>query len=142
VLGLTDLDAHPCPSALILEKLGASVHSRFLLRIQVRELESWLLADSFAWAAFLKVSEASLPRDPDLLTDPKQALVNLVRRSNKKQIREDIVPRIGSHGVVGPGYSTQIGMFIADCWSPTRAAERSPSLMRALRALRKVAEAP
>lgn len=141
VLGLTDLDHHPCPSGLIAEELSEPIHPRFVLRIQVRELESWLLADPKAWASYLKVSEASVPKDPDALEDPKQALVNLARRCNRKRIRDDIVPEQGTPRVVGPGYTPRITEFITDHWSPRRAADRSPSLKRALLALEKVAAA-
>lgn len=135
VFGLTDLDDNPCPSGLIAERLSGPLHPRFVLRIQVRELESWLLADPKAWAGYLKVSEATVPKEPDALKDPKRALVNLARRCNKGSIRADIVPEPGTPRVVGPGYTTRISEFITKHWSPSRAAERSPSLKRALAAL-------
>ncbi|MDX1973883.1 MAG: DUF4276 family protein [Candidatus Sumerlaeia bacterium] len=142
VLGLTDLDNHPCPVGLIAQKLNGPRHPQFVLRIQVRELESWLLADAKAWAKYLKVPEAIVSKAPDDLTDPKQELVNLVRRCRKKQILEDIVPEQGTPRVVGPGYTIRISEFIADHWSPRRGAQRSPSLKRALEALERVAAAP
>lgn len=135
VLGLTDLDTHPCASGLIGERLRAACHPSFLLRIAVRELESWLLADAPAWARYLGVSEALVPSRPDVLEDPKQSLVNLVRRSRKRGIREDIVPEAGRPGPVGPGYTPRMSEFIARHWVPERAAQRSPSLARALSAL-------
>lgn len=45
ILGLTDLDHHPCPIGLIKKYLKRGKHPHFLLRIAIRELESWLLAD-------------------------------------------------------------------------------------------------
>lgn len=142
VLGLTDLDNHPCAAGLITEKLPEPLHPRFALRIQVRELESWLLADAAAWAAYLNVSPAIVPTDPDGLEDPKRELVNLVRRCRKKSLREDIVPDLGAPRLVGPGYTTRIGEFIWQHWQPTRAVERSPSLRRSVEALRRIAQAP
>jgi hypothetical protein len=141
VLGLTDLDDHPCPSGLIAGKLREPRHPQFVLRIHVRELESWLLADSKAWVSYLKVAEAVVPKEPDALPDPKQALVNLVRRCKKKSIVDDIVPEPGTPRVVGPGYTTRINEFIANHWNPRRGAERSPSLKRALEALERAAAA-
>ncbi|MEQ8822726.1 MAG: DUF4276 family protein [Sumerlaeia bacterium] len=141
VFGLSDLEQHSCPSGLIAEKMPGKLHPRFVLRIQVRELESWLLADPEAWAAYLKVSAGLVPKDPDTLPDPKRALVNLVRRCRKKSLREDIVPEEGKPRVVGPGYTTRIGDFITEHWNPSRAAQRSPSLKRALLALERVASA-
>jgi hypothetical protein len=136
VLGLTDLDGHPCAGGLIRVRLESKRHPNFLLRIPVRELESWLLADARAWARFLGVAEAAVPRDPDGLPDPKQSLVNLVRRSRARALVADIVPEPGRPGPVGPGYTTRMTEFVAVYWDPDRASANSPSLFRALRALR------
>ena len=47
VLVLTDLDTTPCPIALLTDWLGDDLDcpSNLILRIAVRETESWLLAD-------------------------------------------------------------------------------------------------
>lgn len=44
-----------------------------ILRGVVRELESWLLADREAIAAYLGLSLTRIPRDPEALPDPKQS---------------------------------------------------------------------
>ena len=135
VFCLTDLDNNPCPSGLIAKHLPRGRNPGLLLRIAVRELESWLLADAKALAAFLGLSEAAIPREPDELADPKQALVNVARRVRKVALREALVPEDGTSAKVGPDYVGEMGHLIADHWDPARAASRSPSLARAREAL-------
>jgi len=81
------------------------------LRLAVHAAESWLLADSARLAAFLGVSAARLPGDPDRLPDPKGTIVDLARHSRKPDVREDMVPRLGSSARVGPGYASRIMEF-------------------------------
>lgn len=142
ILGLTDLDAHECPSKLLDSRLPVERHPNFLIRIQVRELESWLLADTLGMARFFAISQKIIPTRPDDLSDPKQAIVNLARRCTKKRLKEDIVPDEGRPGPVGPGYTPRITEFIQKHWDPERAAQRSPSLARALKTLRSINDSP
>ena len=136
ILGLTDLDLHPCPLELITRHLNNRRHRDFILRIAVKELESWLLADVAALADYLGISAAAFPTDPDAEPDPKQTLVNLARRSKRKSIREDIVPKQGSKGIVGKGYTPRMTEFIESNWNPINAEQISESLRRALGAIR------
>lgn len=142
IFALTDLDDTPCVPELMKKRLSVPLHPNFLLRVQVRELESWLLADAKAWSTFLGISESNVPREPDRLDKPKLELVNLVRRCRRKGLREDIVPEEGRPGPVGRGYTTRISEFIDKHWDPHRAAERSPSLKRALDALERARQSP
>lgn len=102
------------------------------LRIAVRAMESWLLADDERFSEWFRVARSRVPRDPDSLPDPKRALVDLCRRSRSGAIREDVVPREGSGPVVGPGYTQRMIGFAgsADGWRPAIAARRSDSLAR------------
>lgn len=136
ILGLTDLDLHPCPIGLITQHLNKRKHPDFILRIAIKELESWLLADVDALADFFGLSTSVFPSDPDVEPDPKQTVVNLARRSKKKSIREDIVPTQGSKGVVGKGYTPRMTEFIENEWDPINAEQISNSLRRALAAIR------
>jgi hypothetical protein len=140
VLGITDLESHPCPSGLIRKHLPRNHHSDFLLRIAERMLESWLLADSLAMARFLNISEALIPKNPDNEQHPKQVLVNLARRSPLKNIQRDIVPEAGSNGIVGKGYTPRITQFIENSWRPLDASKKSESLRRALAAINKAVQ--
>lgn len=109
-----------------------------LFRVAVRAIEAWLLADAERLAAFLGIRAALLPLDPDAEPDPKTTLINLSRRSRRKAIREDIVPREGSSGRVGPGYTGRLIQFVTATehrWRPNVAARRSDSLQRCVEAL-------
>jgi hypothetical protein len=98
----------------------------------VREVESWLLADRRGIAAFLGVSEALVPREPEALLDPKETLVNLARRSRRSKIRELMLPPQGSSHPIGPGYSLALEEFARGRWDVAAAAERADSLRRCL----------
>jgi len=110
-------------------------------RIAVRAVESWLLADRQHIAAFLRVARRQIPDDPEGLSDPKQIMVNLARRSRSREIREDMVPRTGSGRSVGPAYSSRLIEFAVNQWRPKLAATQSNSLQRAIDCLRRLSEA-
>jgi hypothetical protein len=107
------------------------------LRVAVRAAESWLLADAARLAAFLGVSAARVPGDPDRVPDPKGTIVNLARHSRKRDVREDMVPRPGSSARVGPGYATRIMEFAGGGWRPRTAVRNSPSLAGCVAALKR-----
>ncbi len=113
---------------------------KLLLRAVIPELESWLLADRSGMAAFLGVSEALLPRNPEQLVNPKEALVNLARRSRRRFVREALIPQAGSRHVVGPGYTLALEQFVAQHWNPATAAEQSASLRKCLQRLHELAD--
>jgi hypothetical protein len=83
-----------------------------LLRAVVPELESWLIADRAGLAVWLGIAVATIPPEPERLTDPKQALVNLARRSRHARLREALAPPQGSSHSVGPGYASLIEEFV------------------------------
>lgn len=108
-------------------------------RLAVRAVEAWLLADAERLADFLSIRPARVPQLPDALDDPKKALVGLARRSRSSAIREDVVPRPGSHRPVGPGYTGRIVQFVTgpkSLWRPDVAASNSDSLRRCIQGLR------
>jgi hypothetical protein len=136
VLGLVDLEQADCAPGLLRDRVGRLPHRRFVLRIAKRMIESWLLADRQALASFLGVSVALVPGDPEAEPDPKQTLVNLARRSKRREIREALAPAPGLRGVkVGAEYLPTLGEFVRGSWDPRRAANRADSLQRALRAI-------
>ena len=112
---------------------------KMLLRVVVRELESWLLADGEGVARFLGISVALIPRSPEELVDPKRMLINLARRSRRKALRDAIVPRPNISSVVGPGYTSAIEDFVARYWNIAAALARSPSLQRCVTRLGELA---
>jgi hypothetical protein len=134
-LVLVDLDRDfPCASALATDWMPApSAHMCF--RVVVRQLESWLLADTDHFSRWFGVRRGVIPPDPDSLPDAKATLLALVGNSRKRALRADIVPRPGSGRRVGPAYSSRLMEFIAnprDGWRPDEAAKRSRSLARCL----------
>lgn len=106
-----------------------------VLRVVVREIESWVLADRRAVAAFLDVALQKVPLRPEALTDPKRSLVNLARHSRTRAIREALVPRANYAASEGPLYSSELCRFIATVWSPDAAATCSASLAKCVRRL-------
>jgi hypothetical protein len=107
-------------------------------RIVVRELESWLLADTEALAAFLGIRRTLIPAGPDQLDDPKQVLVSLGSKARKADIRRDLVPRPASGRSIGPGYTSRMLEFVQDRWRPAVAETNSDSLRRCRLRLREL----
>jgi hypothetical protein len=105
------------------------------LRIAVRAIEAWIMADVEQLATFLNVSPSRLPSEPDRETNPKEALINVARTSPSRSIREDFVPRQGSGARVGVRYADRIIEFTTKHWQPDEAARRSRSLRRCINAL-------
>jgi hypothetical protein len=132
VLLITDLDHKHCPPEMIAEWLPVPHSARLLLRIAVRETESWVLADRKAFARFAGVSVATLPTAPDEIMDPKAALLKLVRKSSNRELKQDILPPRRSTSPIGLGYNSRLCSFVRSDWRSDRAANHSPSLLRAL----------
>ena len=106
------------------------------LRVVVRSIESWFLADREDIASFLRVRRSLVPGQPDDLDRPKEALVDLARHSRRSAIAAEMVPRPASRRAVGPAYNGLLIEFARERWDPDRAAARSPSLARTLARLR------
>lgn len=100
------------------------------LRVAVREVESWLLADRERFSRFLGVRQASLPRDPESLDDPKRTVVQLASQSRRRDVREEMVPRDGSGRTEGPAYAFRLIEFVGGSWRPDVAAGGADSLAR------------
>ena len=136
VLLLTDLDQIDCPVALRNEWLGTRpVSDRLLLRIAVREIESWVLADHDAMRKLIG-DRGKLPPAPDELGDPKAFLLNMVRKYAPRDVKQDLLAERGAMASQGLGYNRRLVAWVKSDWSPDRAAARSPSLLRARQALR------
>lgn len=113
------------------------------LRVAVRTIEAWALADRKRMARWLRVAEARIPDNPDNLDNPKQELINLARRSSRLQLQNDLVPREGSGRSVGPLYTSRMIEFVqdeAEGWRPDAALHHSDSLGRCINSLRRLAD--
>lgn len=105
------------------------------LRVAVRSVEAWLMADRERLAAFLHVAPSRLPHDPDREINPKQTLVNIARASTDGNVRRDFVPRQEGGARVGPLYANRLNEFTMKYWQPEAAAKRSESLRRCIASL-------
>lgn len=140
VLVLTDLDQAQCAGKLREQWLSARPEPvRLLLRVAVREVESWVLADHVAMRVLIG-SKGSLPPRPDELPDPKQALLRLAKGASR-QVRDDLLRVEDGRLAQGLGYNACLVKWVSSVWNPEQAAERSPSLKRARQRLREAVRA-
>lgn len=131
VLCIADSDQH-CPVELVASWLGPHPSAaRFVLRLAVREAESWVLADRAGMNRHFKVPLGKLPRQPDELADPKTDLLRCVARYAPMALRREMVHQ-GTPLRRGVGYKAGLRSYMANTWGPERAAVQSPSLQRAL----------
>lgn len=135
VLALADHDEGTCVGPKLRMKLR-NPHANLVLRLSVWELEAWFLADANSLGAYLSVSPGKFPANPDKEVNPKRTLVNLAAKSSKREIREGMVPKPGHSIDRGPEYILIMESFIRTKWHPSEAAKKSPSLARAIRALK------
>lgn len=66
--------------------------------------------------------------------------MQIARKSRKRNIRQDFVPSAKSGRLVGRAYVTLLSDFVLNHWNVEQACHNSPSLARALRALRNFAD--
>jgi hypothetical protein len=138
VVLLTDLDTQPCPSTLIANWLGnLTAPPELLVRVAVREVESWLLADHDGMMALLGTN-VRLPPDPDSIVNPKEHLLRLAG-SGSRRIRRELVADAGAVARQGLGYNSILSDFVTRKWSPVRAEKRSESLRRTRQRLEELA---
>lgn len=135
VFALADHDGVGCVGPKLSRKLR-SRHPDLILRLSVAELEAWLLADPESLGKHLSVSPGKFPAEPDKEKNPKQTLVGLAATSSKPRIKTGMVPMPGHSTDRGPEYTLIMESFIRNKWRPAEAAKRSPSLKRAIAALK------
>lgn len=110
--------------------------------VAVREIEAWLFADREKLAGFLSIPVSLVPRNPEAVNEPKSTMVNLAKRSRRREVRQDMVPRPGSGRTVGPAYASRLIEFTKAQWRPDVAANYSDSLRHCLHGLIKKASNP
>lgn len=137
---LTDLDKSPCPPQLIGDWLGRPKHPQFLLRVAVREVESWLLGDPAGLKAFLGLRKPVEFADPERLPDPKQELLKLALSSPRRTMREALVWKDQRSGRLfqGPDYNATMAKFVTRDWDLPGARSKCRSLDRLFVALRRI----
>jgi hypothetical protein len=135
---LADLDRdYECAAELVADWLPSPADGMHL-RVAVRAIESWFLADRNRMASFLGVPVSRVPKEPDRQSDPKGLLVDIARSSKRRGIREDLVPTPRGGRRTGPGYVSRLFDFVQDSWDLDTASESSPSLDRCRSRLREL----
>lgn len=127
---LTDLDQTACAPQLRAQWGVAALPKSMLFRVAVREAEAWVLADRQGFAGFAGIPVSKISAAPESLADPKQELINLVRRSRNKRLAAELVPAQGSSVSIGPLYNERMGQFVREHWDVDAAMASSPSLER------------
>jgi hypothetical protein len=87
------------------------------------------------------VAARNIPPDPETIDNPKHVMVQLAQLSRRREIRDDMTPRVGSGRTVGPAYTSRLIEFVAGPmagWRPDVAAQVSGSLGRCLRCLQRL----
>ena len=136
ILVLRDLDHDsPCAGNLIAELLPER-HPSCLIRVAVRAIEAWLMADvdGLSRAAQLRVS--IFPQAPEQEADPKRSFVDLLRQSRSRALRNAL--DFGGDGPTRQMLGAWTSEFVRTEWDPDRAIahRRAPSLERCLLRLR------
>ncbi len=130
---LVDLNSErDCAPGLVTDWIGRSANRRHL-RVAVRAIESWILADRERVAELLGVPGIRVPRGPEDLSDPRRRLLELARRSSKPAIKRGLLPSTGSGRAHGPDYNSALVQFVhgpQQSWRPVVAATSAASLGR------------
>lgn len=141
---LVDLDNDfDCAPALLTTWLPEPAPKMYV-RVVVRAVESWILADRTRIAHWLRISEKKIPADPDNLSNPKRTLIDLARHSRSRRLQQDLVPRENSGRKIGPLYNARLTEFLQDGlrgWRPAQAMRNSESLKRCVERLRTIDKA-
>jgi hypothetical protein len=128
---LTDLDKSECAPMLIKEWLQQEKHPNLIFRVAVKEVEAWLLSDIEGFSKFSGVPVANFVEEVEAIADAKNELLRLIKRSKKRYLKEDILPK-DDFAKIGPNYNERLCDFIINHWSIERAIKRSDSLKKAL----------
>ena len=138
---LIDLDSDAdCPVRLR-DRWLSQPAPHLCFRVAVREIEAWLMADAESLARYLSVERRIVARDPEGIEKPKAAMVELARRSSRRDLRKDMVPGAESGLQAGPGYAGRMIEYAGTAWRPGVAARSSESLRRAIDCLRRLVAA-
>lgn len=136
-LVLIDLNSDECPPSLRNKLLDEAAPS-MCFRIAVREVESWLMGDTESFASYFGVNRTLIPSEPEKLNDPKNELIQLARKSNKREIREGIARKGSTQLETGPRYTALMRKYAQNHWRPEVAAKRADSLRRAMACVEKL----
>lgn len=127
-----DLDDCACAGGLCKSLLP--VPEKYMrLRVAVRSIESWLLADRVSFAAAFNIGNWNVGENPELLRNPKQSTLILLLTSASRDIRHAMVRERADRPLeIGPEYNVRLVDFAQNSWNPIEAAKSSASLRSAL----------
>lgn len=137
-LVLVDLNGDERCAPPARERWLESPAEKMCFRVVVREIEAWLMADRNSLAKFLSVPASAIPADPEAVDNPKERMVAIARRSGRRHVRQDMVPRAGSGRATGEAYDARLSEFVEVRWDPVAAAAGSESVRRAIECLKKL----
>ena len=142
VLVGVDLDGDECASTLRDQwKMRYGSHPAMIIRVAVREIESWVIADRKRIAKFINVSSDHITALPDDLVNPKNYLLEIAQVTAHPDLRRELVPRnYKNYPRIGPAYNLQMCKFVEQRWRPHVAMKRSNSLLRAITAIKRLAD--
>jgi hypothetical protein len=129
---LVDLDGDADCAPPLRQEWLPNPSAGLCFRVAVRQVEAWLLADAGTLAAYLGVAKSAVPGWPETLDNAKVAMVTLARRSHRKIIRADMVPRPEAGRLVGPAYTSTLIEYVDRHWRPQIARHHAASLDRAI----------
>jgi hypothetical protein len=127
---LIDSDNEGCAKKLLHSLIKKAPPSDFILRIAVHEIESWVLADFNNLIKALNIKSGRCPSNTDTIIQPKEYILNLVRKSASKSIRKSLLPTKVGAASQGPGYNSVMVQFVMDKWNISNASLNSESLNR------------
>lgn len=105
--------------------LNVPPNNGLIFELAIIEIESWILADTSNFSKYFSTPKQDF-YFTDEITDPKQKIFNIVKKSKDKEIREAILPLKGAS--IGPAYNITIADFIRNHWDSSNAIKRSKSL--------------
>lgn len=136
VLCIADTDRR-CAVELLEKHRPPNLSARFLFRLAVPEIESWILADNKGFAEHFRVPESRLPRNPDEEHDSKLTILHLVQKSKSRLFKNEMISAY-DRNKIGTGYNLHLTSFVREKWSVEEAAMRSASLARCVSRLQEL----
>ncbi|MBH1364776.1 hypothetical protein I5T79_10825 [Stenotrophomonas maltophilia] len=130
VIICTDLDSTPCIVRMKNDWFPQGVPRNIVFSVATREADAWILADP-GISKYL-ASSTAVPSDPESVQDPKSSLIEIAKRSRKRDIKEEMIVAKGAVARVGPGYNVVLANFVEFEWNIEVASQKCKGLRRLL----------
>ncbi len=142
-LVLRDLDNDAPCGGVLARRLLKSPAPKMRLRIVVRAIESWLLADFESLAKTFDLRASAKSRFDDRTQHPKMTMLDLLAESKSMAVRRAMV-RVSPNGAKESGalYNSNLASYVDAHWRPKSAAKNSSSLAKALARVEELASRP